>query len=172
MRRRLPLGHYLGNAETMMKCWSVDRTKHKSFKDEIMISLDDWKLAYSFIKDNGQILKITLLDNTFIVCAKKYESLIPDYQKLIFNIDLNFCFDEATNLVSHVFYVVLNINSWLNSTCTCCNYFKTYMCIHIMSVAVSNNLVKIPNYCKTMINVGAKPKRGRIPNAFKGLKKQ
>jgi hypothetical protein len=46
------------------------------------------------------------------------------------------------------------------------------MCIHIMAVAVSNDLVKIPNHCKLMVPVGQKPKRGRIPNALKGLQKQ
>jgi hypothetical protein len=41
-----------------------------------------------------------------------------------------------------------------------------------MSVAVSCDLVKVPLLCKLMIPVGTKPKRGRIPNALKGLKKQ
>ncbi len=41
-----------------------------------------------------------------------------------------------------------------------------------MSVAVTTDLVKIPSHCKFMIPVGTKPKRGRIPNALNGLKKQ
>ena len=40
-----------------------------------------------------------------------------------------------------------------------------------MSVSVSCDLVKVPIRCKLMIPVGTKPKRGRIPNALKGLKK-
>ena len=40
--------------------------------------------------------------------------------------------------------------------------------MHIMAVSVS----KIPAHCKTMVTVGVKPKRGRIPDALKGLKKQ
>ena len=55
----------------------------------------------------------------------------------------------------------------MDSTYTCCNYFKTYMCIHIMSVAVGCDLVKVPIHGKFMIPVGTKPKRGRIPNVFK-----
>ena len=46
------------------------------------------------------------------------------------------------------------------------------MCVHIIAVAVSNDLVKIPNHCKLMVPVGHKPKRGRISNALKGLQKQ
>ena len=45
LRRRLSLGHYLGNAVNMMHSWSVDRTKHKIFQNELKISLDDWKLT-------------------------------------------------------------------------------------------------------------------------------
>jgi hypothetical protein len=41
-----------------------------------------------------------------------------------------------------------------------------------MAVSVSKDLVKIPAHCKTMETVGVKPKRGRIPDALKGLKKQ
>ena len=39
-----------------------------------------------------------------------------------------------------------------------------------MSVAVSTELVKIPNHCKLMVTVGTKPKRKT--NASKGLSKQ
>ena len=38
LRRRLPLGHYLGNAEVMLNCWCVDRTKHKIYKDNIEVT--------------------------------------------------------------------------------------------------------------------------------------
>ena len=76
------------------------------------------------------------------------------------------------NVVNHVYYVIINRSSWMDSTRTCFNYFKTYMGIHIMSVSVSCDLVKVPIHCKLMIPVGTKPKIGRIPNALKGLKKQ
>jgi hypothetical protein len=112
-------------------------------------------------------------ENAYILCKNKYSHLIQHYNKLLANIDLSFTFDESTNLVSHVFYVVIDNENWaMNSTCTCCNYFKTYMCMHIMAVSVSKDLVKIPAHCKTMVTVGVKPKRGRIPDALKGLKKQ
>ncbi len=45
LRRRLPLGHYLNNAEHMLHQWSVDRTKHKIFEHSVNISIDEWKLT-------------------------------------------------------------------------------------------------------------------------------
>ena len=125
------------------------------------------------VKDCGRILNVVDQTDDFIVHKSKYDSLVPNYQLLLTNNNnLNFSFDEATNLVSHVFYVVLNRYNWFESSCTCYHYFKSYMCIHIMAVAVSNDLVKIPNHCKLMVPVGQKPKRGRMPNALKGLQKQ
>ena len=154
----------------MINQWSVDRTKHKIFQDSVEISIDDWKMTYTWIKENGRIL-INQADH-YIVHKSKYEYLLQDYQKLLLNSDLHFTFDEAVNLTSHFFYVIINQSNWMESSCTCSNYFKTYMCIHIMSVAVSVNLVKIPTHCKMLIPIGSKPKRGRIPNALKGLTKQ
>jgi hypothetical protein len=73
--------------------------------------------------------------------------------------------------VSHFLNVTLNRQNWLDSCCTCFGYFKTYMRIHIMSEAVSTELVKVPNHCKLMVTVGIKPKRGRKTNPSKGLSK-
>ena len=75
-----------------------------------------------------RIKKMKVKDN-----ESKYDSLVPNYQLLLTNNNnLNFSFDEATNLVSHVFYVVLNRYNWFE--------FKYY-------------LVKIPNHCKLMVPV-------------------
>ncbi len=73
------MGHYLGNAVNIMHCWSVDRTKHKIFQNEVKISLDDWKLTYSWIKENGLILKLTtgLQYNAYILCKSKYNDSVP-----------------------------------------------------------------------------------------------
>jgi hypothetical protein len=121
------------------------------------------------VKDCGRILNVVDQTDDFIVHKSKYNSLVSNYHLLLTNNNnLNFSFVEAVNLVSNVFYVVFNRNNWFESSCTCNHYFKSY----IMAVAVSNDLVKITNNCKLMVPVGQKPKRGRIPNALKGLQKQ
>jgi hypothetical protein len=162
----------MSNAVNMVNQWSIDRTKQKIYQHSVHVKIDDWKMAYTWMKENGRILKINDKPHHFIVYKSKYDNLLYQYQHLLLNENLNFTFDEITNVVSHIFYVIINTLNWLYSSCTCCNYFKTYMCIHVMSVAVSCDLVKIPHHCKLMLPVGSKPKRGRIPNALKGLKKQ
>jgi len=156
----------------MVNQWSIDRTKQKIYQHSVHVKIDDWKMAYTWMKENGRILKINDKPHHFIVYKSKYDNLLYQYQHLLLNENLNFTFDEITNVVGHIFYVIINTLNWLYSSCTCCNYFKTYMCIHVMSVAVSCDLVKVPHHCKLMLPVGSKPKRGRIPNALKGLKKQ
>jgi hypothetical protein len=74
--------------------------------------------------------------------------------------------------MSHVYWVVINMENWEFSTCTCSIYQKNYFCSHLTSVAVSLNLTKIPPNCKNLINIGEKAKRGRIPSALKALQKQ
>jgi hypothetical protein len=41
-----------------MNRWSIDRTKHKIFQDTVDISIEDWKMTYTWIKENGRILKV------------------------------------------------------------------------------------------------------------------
>jgi hypothetical protein len=43
LRRRLPLGQYLNNAEHMLHQRSVDSTKHKVSEHSVNISFDKWK---------------------------------------------------------------------------------------------------------------------------------
>ncbi len=97
------------------------------------------------MKENGRILQV---DNLISLYIKVNTIPVNQYQHLLLNTNLTFNFDEVMNVVNHVYYVVINRLSWMDSTYTCCNYFKTYMCIHIMSVAVSCGLVKVPPHCK------------------------
>ena len=66
---------------------------------------------------------------------------------ITFNLNNNFFtynFDEAANIMSHVYWVVINMENWEFSTCTCSIYQKNYFCSHLTSIAVSLNLTKIP----------------------------
>jgi hypothetical protein len=75
-------------------------------------------------------------------------------------------------IVGHVLYVTINELNWHYRSCTCSFFQKNYFCSHIISVAVSVNLVKIPSSFKNMVNIEPKPKRGRKPYALKALQKQ
>lgn len=175
LRSRLPLGHYLNNAVSMLNHWSVDCVTIKPFKDEIDISIDTWTLAYNWMLKKGQILQLNddMYPNSFIVCRNVYNDLVTDFHSLIKSVNLeHHDFDSITNVVDHVFMVQFNQYNLMFSTYSSCSfYLKTHLCIHIISVAVTMNVVKIPNHCKLEIVIGLKPKRGRISNACKSLKR-
>ena len=171
LRSRLSLSHYLNNAISMLKEWSLDRSQNEGLFSMFLEIDEYYPNAYTWIKENGVILRIVNTFN-FIVCKKKYEHLITDFQKFNANFNLSFNFDQLKNVVSHVFMVIINQNNWQWSICTCPFYQKKYACSHIISVAVTLNLTKIPVYCKNMVQIGEKPKRGRVPNALKALQRQ
>ena len=173
LRSRLSLSHYLSNAISMLKQWSIDRSVPEgSFSN--MFEIDEYyTFAYTWMKEQGVILRVVNTFN-FIVCKKNYEHLINDYQNFLYGSSetLQFDFDQLKEIVTHVFMVAINQNNWQWSTCTCSYYQKNYACSHVISVSVSLNLTKIPTHCKNIIQIGEKPKRGRIPNALKALEKQ
>ena len=109
-----------------------------------------------------------------VVCNRKYENLIADFQNFISNnFERNyFDFDSLKQVVSHVHYVMIHQQNWHWSTCSCPFYQKNYFCSHIISVCVTLNLTKIPNNCKNMVAIGEKPKKGRPSKALKALQKQ
>ena len=142
----------------MLNQWSVDRTKTKNMFQHTFETDSYWSLAYTWLKENGIVNKIENTNN-FIVTKLKYQHLINDFQFLINNSNLTFDFDTAANIVGHVFYITINELNWHYSSCKCSFFQKKYFCSHIISVAVSINLVKIPNTCKNMVNIETKPKR-------------
>ena len=157
----------------MMKQWSIDRTKDDYMFQHKFETDSFWSLSYTWLKENGIIFKIQNMENYFIVFKVQYKHLIDAFQNILSNNNfLTYNFDEAANIMSHVYWVVINNENWDFSTCTCSIFQKNYFCNHVTSVAVSLNLTKIPPNCKNLVNIGEKAKRGRIPNALKGLQKQ
>ena len=170
LRSRLSLNHYLNNAVNMLKEWSIDRNRKENIFSETFDIDCYYSYAYKWAK-NGNILLRVMNTSNFIVCKKDYEHLIPSFQNFISNV-LTFDFDTLKDIVMNVFYVILNQDDWRFSTCSCPFYQKNYSCGHIINIAVSLNLTKYPSYCKNLLLIGDKPKRGRIPNALKALQKQ
>jgi hypothetical protein len=139
LRERLSLSHYLNNAESMIKNWSIDRTKHE-FKFQTTVDIDsNWQLAYTWVKESGCIFRyVSAPGLCFVVTKLRYQYLVNDMNMKFLNAQtLDFDFDSLNQTLSHVLA-----------------------------------MAKIPNYCKNMIKIGEKPKRGRIPKSKKALEKQ
>ncbi|RNA21708.1 hypothetical protein BpHYR1_001379 [Brachionus plicatilis] len=60
-----------------------------------------------------------------------------------------------------------NPDNWKFSKCTCYDYFKTWMCKHILVIAIANNQIYIPEkYFDS--EIGSKPK----PEAYNSKRKE
>lgn len=51
-------------------------------------------------------------------------------------------------------------DNWMKGSCDCYQYFKLYMCVHILGIALRMRYVTVPDEAKT-IPIGRKRKRGR-----------
>ena len=93
-------------------------------------------------------------------------------QQFIKYIDaLNLYFNSAVHLMKNFFIVCFNESSWANSICTCYFYFKKYICIHIVALAVNLGIIDIPAKYRTT-NIGCKTTKGRKKRAMDALKRQ
>ena len=68
-------------------------------------------------------------------------------------------FDEYKSCCN-ILQIFVDKNNWKLSCCTCRNFQKNYMCLHIIGIAYRFKLVDLPNQAKT-IGLGEKRKHER-----------
>lgn len=68
--------------------------------------------------------------------------------------------EECFSFYTAVFPVPLTKDNWIKGSCDCYQYFKLYMCVHILGIALRMKFVTAPDEAKT-IPIGRKRKRGR-----------
>ena len=170
-RERHVLSRFSIIACSIVNNWSNERDiksiNAKTFATEPTISLELWTLSYQWAKstkdiicisnDSSKIWYITALDIHSITQANinKYKnkkwSTFNQFQKP---------FD--------IWCMEMNDSIWEKSKCNCPNFFKTYICKHIVGMAVRLKYCKPPAAAKT-VSIGEKRKRGRPANAKPAL---
>ena len=73
-------------------------------------------------------------------------------------------FDSLFEFTNSIRMVRLGKTNWKHSKCTCVDYFKTYICKHILVIALSQKLTVVPEKFYDSI-IGNKPKPGRKKKA-------
>jgi hypothetical protein len=130
----------------MLRNWSKDRIQVSPFEVTLAVK-DDWWLKASSMRSDGTILQQVCADvpeNYEIYILGNDLALLETYAGYVsdpLSISLNF--DEIVILVKKCFTIILNTTKWETSICTCENYLKKYMCLHIMFVALNNTLTRI-----------------------------
>ena len=162
-RERLPLSRFLSVATNMVKDWSENH-KPETFLTVPPIELKDWTLAYQWAKSNRNVkaLESNSRLNTYIVASSTVSntSFDQDWDT----------FDDYKKKAFAYWRVVMPTqqSAWINGKCTCPNFFKNYICKHVIGLAIRLKYTTPPAEAKN-VPIGQKRKRGRPTKARPAL---
>lgn len=165
LRERMDLSKFRTTLFDMVASWSM---QYSSGVKTITLNapeipLDMWTKGYQFAKANS---KITSHRKGAIMI---YRSAMSDSINDSSDWD---SFDKYKKQ-SFVFYDTqfehpIRRENWLASKCDCCDYFKLYVCAHIIGIAIRLKVVSPPVEAKN-VPIGQKRKRGRPAKAKSAL---
>ena len=189
-RRHEPLPEFLKTAPAIVEAWSTDRDstmhdpeKHpKLFREQRVINTPAYRAAYDWVKKHRLTLKDEARDPSFIHfytnAGGVEEEDEPTFKKTIEIYEtalrrLKFKDFEQYHAILFKtwrtsFPKPLDSSTALLGRCTCPKFFKDHMCKHVIGIAATKKLVKIPNDAKSFL-IRKKPARRRPAKAVKAL---
>lgn len=168
MRERLDLSKFRTIIFDIVRNWSMEYTAGLKLvtlnAPEIPLAL--WTKGYHFAKANSKITSSRRGAAIIYRCA--------EIEKIDDAIDWNnFDVFKKKSFEFHdtQFIYPINRENWLKSKCDCCDYFKLYICAHIIGIAIRLKIVIAPAEAKSL-PIGQKRKRGRPAKAKSALVRQ
>lgn len=156
MRERFPLSRFLTVAKEMVTQWSNDINEN-SLPQTHEIELKEWTEGYRWARQNVKVKTLTS------DCNKKVY-LVPSEKMTATNMTYDYeawhSFDEFKKKNFAFWKTELPSAGWEQGTCTCPQFFKVYICKHILGLAIRLKLTIPPIEAKS-IPIGLKRKRGR-----------
>ena len=150
--------------------WSTQyKTKIREIVFTPTIPLTLWTSGYQWAKSN----KVVTLNETDNV--REYYCPIGEVSSCSEDEILNVShmrwstFEQFKRRAFSVWIVTFpNDADWINGSCTCRDYFKKYVCKHMVELTIRNKLVKVPLAAK-QVPIGEKRSRGRPKLATQAL---
>lgn len=174
LRQRIDLAQFRVVLFDMVRQWTVEYEKglNKVSLDQ-SISLELWTNSYNFARSNIKIIRTkNSLDGTV-----KYTMLLPiknESDRWAENSVWN-TFHEfrryMNSSVHAIFSDPISAENWMSGVCDCSQFFKKYLCEHIIGIAIRLKLVAVPTEAKN-VPIGQKRKRGRPAKAKPALNMQ
>lgn len=168
IRELMDLGAFRFALFEMVKDWAnkypSGRKKERSNAPEIDLPL--WTGGYRFAKANAKI-KTRRRGNKIVYRSFTSDSVDESTDWVNFNdFKVNsFGFYDTT------FVYPTNRDNWLKSECDCSDFYKLYMCAHIIGIAIRLKCIQPPAEAKT-VPIGQKRKPGRPAKAKPALVRQ
>lgn len=168
LRERMDLGKFRTAIFEMISTWTMEYASGLKTVtiDAPEIKLDLWTKGYQFAKTNVKVT--SRRHGSHIIYRSTSSDKIDD------STDWNdfdsfkknsFCFHDTK------FEYPAKRENWLRSECDCRDYFKLYMCEHIIGISIRLKLVVPPVEAKS-VPIGQKRKRGRPAKAKSALVRQ
>lgn len=157
LRERLDLSQFRVVLLGMVHQWSteyVNGLNEMNF-DAPKIELKHWTAGYNFARSNFNITSNEIEDK-IVYTISLNDKITPDHEwnsfKEFKETEFSFVHTSFDNPVTS--------ENWQNGDCDCPDFFKLFVCEHLIGIALGLKVISAPVEAKT-IPIGQKRKRGR-----------
>lgn len=161
LRERFDLSQFRVVLFKMISQWSIEYESGLNAMNRANpnIELKNWTDGYNFARSNTKITSSTRNTRAdcvtyLILLGDKNFDMSPESWKTFSD------FKNALNMARVTFNMPVTAENWIDGKCDCGNFFKEYICEHVIGVALRLKCVNAPVEAKT-IPIGQKRKRGR-----------
>lgn len=167
LRVRMDLGRFSVTLFVMVKTWTLFYVEsYKTFNETPELTLKLWTEGYNWAKENQKITS-RRRGNLIVYRSSKTDTFDDSNAWTDFD-----CFrSEAFSFNDTSFNYPISRENWLSAQCDCGDFFKLFMCRHIIGIGLRMKVITAPAEAKN-IPIGQKRKRGRPAKAKRALVKQ
>ncbi|XP_077282967.1 uncharacterized protein LOC143908979 [Arctopsyche grandis] len=165
-RERLPLPQFCHLLMEIVEAFSKRYDNAQEFSNNVHVDLKTWTSAYQWAYLNKKIEAVSDdAKKIYLIPGDEYKEIS---QNLLEETEDNF--DGYLKKKGSYYTLTLPIDNdkWEDGECSCPHFLKTYMCKHLLGVAIRLKFVRPPPEAKNL-DIGMKRKRGRPPKAKKAL---
>lgn len=168
LRERFDLGRFCTVIFDMIRQWSkeYDANLNSVHTGDPEIGLKWWTAGYQFARSNTKIIQSRSGNKTIykISMGETEDSVSEEWKNFA---DYKRSLETVHTTMKHP----IRANNWRNGECDCGNFFKNYVCEHVIGVALRLKIVSAPIEAKN-VPIGQKRKRGRPAKSKPALQMQ
>lgn len=166
---RLDLSQFRSVIFNMIRQWSIEYESNLNSINhgDSSIELEDWTYAYNFARSNTKITSSrhgNRITYSIPLNTDYNDGTVDSWS--VFNF-----FKQSLNLLKTTFKTPVNADNWRNGECDCADFFKKFICVLVIGIALRLKYVNTPVEAKT-IPIGQERKRGRPAKAKPALERQ
>lgn len=168
-RERIPLSAFLTVAYEAVEKWSKEFTNgSRVFATSVTIELKEWTKAYHWVKTKPKLVHIAEEDFDYYYCPAGGNLDISEEDITIVKNMSWKTFNQFKAKAFKVWTVKLPKENWKEGVCSCPHFFKTFICKHILGIAMRLKFIKPPPEARS-VPIGQKRRRGRPKKATRAL---